>query len=248
MKVWRPAVDSNGFHARSPEVSRLEGFSDAVFGFCLTLLVVALQVPQSFDELVQNLRGFAAFGFSFAMLYYVWNLHFLYCRRFGLEDGVARTLTGVLLFIVALYVYPLKFLSTLFFGSLVGLDPKNGLRITPSQMPTLFIIYGAGFALIFGLIVLMYGHAYQWRDALEMDEIEKLAVRSEMGMMTLMASVGILSVLIACLIPIRLCGIAGYVYFIIGPSAGFYGAYNGKRIRQMLEARATPSLLTESAV
>ena len=237
MKVWRPAVDSNGFRSRSPEVSRLEGFSDAVFGFCLTLLVVALQVPQSFNELVQNLRGFAAFGFSFAMLYYVWNLHFLYCRRFGLEDGTVRTLTGFLLFIVALYVYPLKFLSTLFFGSLVGLDPKNGLKIEPNQIPTLFKIYGVGFALIFALLAFMYQHAYRWRDALEMDEIEQFATRSEIGMMRLMSAVGLLSVAVASITPLNYSGAAGYVYFIIGPAASFYGGYSGRRIRLMLEAR-----------
>ena len=34
---------------RHHEVTRLEGFSDAVFGFALTLLVVSLEVPNSFE-------------------------------------------------------------------------------------------------------------------------------------------------------------------------------------------------------
>lgn len=237
MKVWRPAVDSNGFRSRSPEVSRLEGFSDAVFGFCLTLLVVALQVPRSYDEMIQNLRGFAAFGFSFAMLYYVWNLHFLYCRRFGLEDAISRTLTGFLLFIVALYVYPLKFLSTLFFGTLIGLDRMNGLKIEVEQMPALFKIYSLGFMLIFGTIGLMYYHAYRWRDALEMDEVERFATRGEIGMMVLMASVGLLSVGLACVLPVRSCGFAGFVYFIIGPAAACWGGYVGRRVEAMREGK-----------
>jgi uncharacterized membrane protein len=37
------------------EVSRIEGFSDAVFGFALTLLVVSLEVPDNFDGLKQIL-------------------------------------------------------------------------------------------------------------------------------------------------------------------------------------------------
>ena len=192
MKLPRPEVDKNGFRSRSPETSRLEGFSDAVFGFSLTLLVVALEVPKTFDDLLANLRGFVAFGFSFAMLYYVWNLHYLVCRRFGLEDTVTRVLTGVLLFVVALYVYPLKFLATLFFGSLMGFDRGNGYQIRAEQMPVLFQIYSLGFVLIFGLLGLMYGHAYRQREELEMDEVERVATKGEMGLMAIMAGVGLL--------------------------------------------------------
>jgi uncharacterized membrane protein len=40
------------------EVSRLEGFSDAVFGFALTLLVVSLEVPEDYRDLAVTLSGF----------------------------------------------------------------------------------------------------------------------------------------------------------------------------------------------
>ena len=87
--------DSHGFRIRGREVTRLEGFSDAVFAFALTLLVVSLEVPKTFGELMETMRGFVAFGVCFALLAMIWNHHYVYSRRFGLEDGTEHTLEEV---------------------------------------------------------------------------------------------------------------------------------------------------------
>jgi hypothetical protein len=51
-----------GFRWRGHEITRFEGFSDAVFGFAATLLIVSFEVPKTFGELLVAMRGFGAFA------------------------------------------------------------------------------------------------------------------------------------------------------------------------------------------
>src|SRR5262249_5385332 len=51
-----------GFRYRGESPSRIEGLSDCVFAFAVTLLVVSLDVPKTFQELYASLRGFAVFA------------------------------------------------------------------------------------------------------------------------------------------------------------------------------------------
>ena len=69
------------------EVSRIEGFSDAVFGFALTLLVVSLEVPDNFEALKEILRGFIPFAATFALVCWIWFEHYAFFRKFDAEDG-----------------------------------------------------------------------------------------------------------------------------------------------------------------
>src|SRR5262245_759916 len=82
-----PAGTNGGFRWRSREITRVEGFSDAVFAFAVTLLVVSLEVPQTFHELRESMDGFVAFALGFALLFWIWFQQYLFFRRFGLTDG-----------------------------------------------------------------------------------------------------------------------------------------------------------------
>jgi uncharacterized membrane protein len=145
--------------AAEHDVTRIEAFSDAVFGFAVTLLVVSLEVPKTFDELLQVMRGLPVFAMTFAILLMIWQEHHSLFKRFPSGDGVTIWLNGALLFVVVSYIYPLKFL----FAGLVG---TGGVRIGPGrtfenvgQLVSLMLIYGTGFATIFLVFATLYWRA-----------------------------------------------------------------------------------------
>src|SRR6266851_1453237 len=140
--------DNKKFRWRSHEISRIEGLSDGVFAFAVTLLVVSLEVPRTFAELMQTMRGFGAFAISFTLLFIVWFNQYKFFRRYGLQDNLTVVLNGVLLFVVLFYVYPLKFVFTLMLNLFTGSggqvrmpDGTTGLMVeNGDQVSTLMII------------------------------------------------------------------------------------------------------------
>jgi uncharacterized membrane protein len=216
--------------ARRHEISRLEAFSDAVFAFALTLLVVSLDVPTSYDELIALMAGFVPFAASFALLIWIWYEHNIFFRRYGLQDPVTIALNGVLLFVVLFYVYPLKFLFTAAFSFAV---PVLGTRlhVSPAEIANLFAIYGAGFVVLFGMFALLYAHAYRRRDLLELTEIETFDLRAHRGGHLVSAGVGLLAVAVALFAPGPWPQFSGFVYFLMGPMHWIYGVTVGRRRR-----------------
>ena len=145
--------DDKKFRWRSHEISRIEGLSDGVFAFAVTLLVVSLEVPRTYAELMQTMRGFGAFAISFTLLFIVWFNQYKFFRRYGLQDNITMVLNGVLLFVVLFYVYPLKFVFTLMLNMFTGgggeLRLPNGaierMVENTGQVAVLMIIFGAGY-------------------------------------------------------------------------------------------------------
>lgn len=211
------------FRWRGAEVTRLEGFSDAVFAFAVTLLVVSLEVPKTFHELMEAMRGFVAFGICFALLAEVWVNHYRFFRRYGLQNSWAVFLNCALLFFVLFFVYPLKFLFASMF--------TNGGRIEALEARTLFIIYGGGYAAIFLVFALLYLHAWRRRDELALNPLERLKTRHSLIDNIAMVIVGLVSVLLALILPLRWVGLAGYFYFIIGVYFTLAGSILGKKER-----------------
>ena len=205
----------DGFRMRGREGTRLESFSDAVFAFALTLIVVSLEVPKSFADLIGVMRGFPAFALCFTVLATIWNTHYKFSRRYGLDDTITRFLTCVLLFIVLFYVYPLKFLFNLGISDMLFGRSVTAPLIRESQVATLFSIYSFGFAGVYLAFTLLYLHAWRLRDVLGLSEIEKLETRFVIYRLLTVAVVGLVAAGLA-LLPL-FPSWAGLIYVLLLP-------------------------------
>jgi hypothetical protein len=192
----------DGFRWRSHEITRVEGFSDAVFGFAVTLLIVSLEVPRTSGELLATMRGFGAFVVTFLMLAGLWYSQFTFFRRYGLEDRVTVVLNLILLFMVLFFVYPLKFLF-----NVILTDPRmkqtiataHGMELVvlPAHKPLIFAIFGAGFAGVMVVFTLLYRHALKKSGELELNEFEIFETEHSVRRLSLAAGVGFTYFLIA---------------------------------------------------
>ena len=227
--------------ARGREVTRLEAFSDGVFALSATLLVVSLEVPRTFPQMLDELHGFVAFGLSFAALIYIWSVHNGFFRRFGLQDGMTIVLNGCLLFVVLFYVYPLKFVAKGFAQSVLGVGGDGGQLVTNlDDMARLFMLYGGGWAAAFLCVVLLYRHAVSRRAALQLSPQDEREARFLSHHYMIMGGVALLSVLLAWLrIGLNL-GMPGWIYALLGPLCTWHGMRNPDKEQPRAETAAPP--------
>jgi uncharacterized membrane protein len=227
---------------RRTEPTRLEGFSDAVFGFALTLLVVALDVPEDVAGLVELLKGFLPFALTFAMICWIWYEHQQFYRNYDLEDPWIITVNCFLLFVILFYVYPLKFLTVGLVGPITHMTkvPKDFRQHSEIVM----LAYSSGVVLVFGAFVLMYQHAWRMREKLKLTADELVTLRFAKRGHQLSTALGVASLALlgigwladTDLMPM----FAGIIYGLMGPLHAVNGYQAGKAHAQLKKAAAAP--------
>ncbi len=226
-------VDSDGFRLLGTRFSRLDAFSDVVFGFALTLLVVSLEVPRSYSELHHLLRGFIPFALSFLLSMLVWYGHFRFFRRFGTHDAGTIWLNGLLLFTVLFYVYPLKFLFMTMLAGAVEFGSLNQVR-------ELVLLYAGGLAAIYLLFGALYANALRQWQTLGLTPLEKTLTRYAVWDEAGVGIIGLLVCGVALLLPAGHSPVACFGFLFIGIWKWFVGRKQG-RLARTRDTTATPS-------
>jgi uncharacterized membrane protein len=218
--------------ARRHEISRLEAFSDAAFAFALTLLVVSLEVPRSYDDLIRTMRGLPSFACCFALLTWIWHEHNLFFRRYGLQDGVTVVVNGVLIFITLFYVYPLKFMFDSMFAELGAVPGLQ--RMDLRQLSRASAIYGFGFVALFSTFALLYRRAYTRRHELELTPLEVLDVKLFAGHHLVSASIGLVAMAVAGLAPLEFAPLSPVMFGLMGPAHWAFGTFGQRKRKPLL--------------
>lgn len=193
------------FKYRGESQTRIETLSDGVFALAIALLVLSSSVPERFDELLLSLEDLIPFAICITLLMLVWYEHYLFFIRYGLQDAKTVALNALLLFLILFYVYPLKFLFKVLYKLFYAIFTNDQevatelftVILQPDEGPTLMIIYGAGVALIFFVLALMYRYALKKRDELGLTDREIFDTKTSLYNNLIMGGIPVISLLIA---------------------------------------------------
>jgi Endosomal/lysosomal potassium channel TMEM175 len=219
--------NAQGFRERGAQVTRLEAFVDAAFAFAVTLLVISFDgLPKSVPELIDAYKGIPAFAVSFLMLAGFWRAHERWSRWYGLDDGRSMALSLLLVFLVLVYVYPLRILFAGFFEFVSrGFFPSDFVVDSYADMRFMFASYAVAYGTLSFVVLLLYWHAWRSRALLGLDALERVQTRLTMLLWGITIAVSVLSFALSLLIgtvfrhswTMSIPGIAYCAMFLIYP-------------------------------
>src|SRR5207253_429048 len=215
------------------DMTRLETFIDAAFAFAISMLVIAAQqIPDNSQTLLAAFKNVPTFVCSIAVLGIFWRGHWLWSRRYGLEDGASILISWAMIVTILIFIYPLKaiFGAMWYLLSSGQVGQPFSLHTTESQARTIFAIYALGLVAISAEILLLNLRAWQLRDPLRLNARERLVTLGELTGWSVPVSVGIVALIFALTLPTEQIKWSGWVNFSMINLIRLYDYYLKRRI------------------
>jgi len=174
--------------ARSAE--RLDGFTDAAFAFAVTLLVIGgAEAPSTYAALAAAVAEVPTFAIGFAIVAMFWFAHVRWRTYRGDGDWLSALLSALLVFLVLIYVQPLRAMARSFATFLGG-----GGTPFEGDLGDLFLVYGTGFVAMAATTAALFLEA--GRNP-RLDAGRRVAVRGETLIWLILVATGLVSILLA---------------------------------------------------
>lgn len=190
---------------RGSAIYRIEALSDAVFAISVTLLIMSLEVPKTYEELELIVKQFLPFLATVSMIFFIWWQQNCFFRNYGVDDFMVRFLNLCLLIIILFYVFPLKFLFTMIFSWILKINyfqsnlDSSVVVITKLDFPNLIVFFSIGYALVWLIFYLLYRHIWIKKIILELSQLELVHLKSNKRDAIFQMCVGIVSIFFALL-------------------------------------------------
>lgn len=169
---------------------RLDNFTDAAFAFAVTLLVIGgTDPPIDQAMLTRAVAEVPAFAIGFAIIAMFWAGHVRWRKLRGEGDGLSAFLSVLLVFLVLIYVQPLRAMARSFSTFLGG-----GATPFTGDLGDLFLIYGAGFVAMAAAMLALF---LEVRRHPSLDPVHRAAARGEAVIWLILVVTGLLSILFA---------------------------------------------------
>lgn len=215
----------NGFYNRGDSMDRLETFVAAAFAFAVTTLIISVgKIPNNHAEFLQAIKLIPSFAASFAIIIWIWATHANWCRRYGLEDGKAIVLSAILVFLVLVYILPLRIIMQSFFSAISdGYLPSDMHYEDGSQLRFMFAFYAIGFFALAVNFIGLFTYALSVKKSIDLTHWEISQTKTEVQAWMLAAFIAVLAFVFSLFLPIDMIDYSGYVYFLLIPVLGFHG-------------------------
>src|SRR5467141_1446552 len=223
-----------GFRLRGMEMTRLETFIDTAFAFAISMLVIAAQqIPDNIQTLLAAIKNVPTFICSIAVLGIFWRGHWLWSRRYGLEDSVSILISWGMIVTILIFIYPLKaiFGAMWYFLSNSQVGQPSSLHTTEAQARTIFAIYALGLIAISAEILLLNLRAWQLREPLRLNARERFMTRGELSGWSIPVGVGLVSLILALTLPAEQIQWSGWVYFLMAIILRVHWFWHKRRLR-----------------
>jgi uncharacterized membrane protein len=204
---------------RGDKVTRLEAFVDAAFAFAVTLLVITGEIPSSIAELQSAIKQIPAYAASFALIMRFWLSHADWSRRYGMDDATGNRLSLLLVFVLLIFVYPLKMVFSSLFSLLSGGYLPTSFSINSlAEVPMMFQTFAIGFGSMALVLVLLFARTLKHAESLRLAPAEIAYARYKRLDWALVVGFSVLSFTLACLIPATAAsgawiGMPGFIFF-----------------------------------
>ncbi|MEE4246617.1 MAG: TMEM175 family protein [Kangiellaceae bacterium] len=233
-------TQSHSFKSRGDNMSRLETFVAAAFAFAVTMLIISVDdVPSNFQEFLIAVKLVPSFAASFTVIVWIWASHANWCKRYGLEDGISVTLSCSLVFIVLVYIFPLRLMMQGLFAVLTdGYLPSEMSYNSAAEVRLMFAFYAVGFVALALNFFALYHYAYAKQKQLGLSSVELFITNTDRLNWILIAVVSLFSLSLAISLPAQYIGWAGYSYFLLFPVLFGFNIAQDKKLHGQIKQSA----------